>query len=318
LLRPAEFKSDGEDGVYVLTYKRASKNWKPDVRKTPPPTVPESPPVAPTISEDERKRVPETATAPDSLPVAPATIPPAPSAPALDKDKDTPTLPSRPDVSVPTLELAPPSPPLPIVGPSTPTVPPAVPVTPPGDLDRLQGSWALKQRDGSPPKPGSPGVNAAEPDATFVKDRILTGDGAHGRFQIDESKSPKRITIQMPKDDYAKLAIYRLEGDSLVIAYHTRSSRLIPIDFEVDEQNGVTVEVYERVKGDPPPKKKPATDAPRTDRKAEPPVPRTDRDIQKEVDQLREQLKRLEQELKDRKARGSDPFELPTKPPDKK
>src|SRR5262249_43075577 len=173
----------------------------------------------------------------------------------------------------------------------------------------LQGSWALKQRNGNPPKPGMPG----EPDVTFVKDRILAGDGAHGRFQIDESKSPKRITIQMPKDDYAKSAIYRLEGDSLVIAYHTRSSRLIPIDFEVDEQNGVTVEVYERVKGDPPPRKKPAADVPRP--VPDPPARRSDRDIQKEIDQLREHLKRLEQELKDRKPPSHDPFEPPPKHP---
>jgi uncharacterized protein (TIGR03067 family) len=317
LLRPAEFKGDGEDGVYVLTYKRAAKNWKPDVRMTAPSTAPESPPVVPATREDDRKSVPET-----SAPVAPAVAPPIvlpiPPAPALDKDKDIPTIPSRSDGSVPTPDLAPPSPPPPVAGPGTPTVPPAAPATPPSDLERLQGPWALKQRDGNPPKPGSPGSNAAEPDATFVKDRILTGDGAHGRFQIDESKSPKRITIQMPKDEYAKTAIYRLEGDSLVIAYHTRSSRLIPIDFEVDEQNEVTVEVYERVKGDPPPKKKPAIDAPRTDRKAEPPAPRADRDIQKEIDQLRGHLKRLEQELKDRKQPDPDPFELPPNPVGKK
>src|SRR5262249_11604316 len=42
-LRPTEFKGDGEGGLYLLTYKRAAKNWKPDIRTTPPmagPTVP--------------------------------------------------------------------------------------------------------------------------------------------------------------------------------------------------------------------------------------------------------------------------------------
>src|SRR5262249_52228044 len=198
LLRPAEFKGDGEDGVYVLTYKRASKNWKPDARMTPATAV-ESLPVVPAIKEDDRKSVPDT-NAPVPAPVAPAVIPPAPAAPDFGKDKDNPTVLQRPDGSVPTLDLAPTSPPPPVAGPTTPTVPSAAPAPPSNDLDRLQGSWALKQRDGNPPKPGMPG----EPDVTFVKDRILAGDGAHGRFQIDESKSPKRITIQMPKDDYAK------------------------------------------------------------------------------------------------------------------
>jgi hypothetical protein len=153
---------------------------------------------------------------------------------------------------------------------------------------------------------------------TYVKDRILAGDGAHGRFRIDERASPKRITLEMSKEEEAKTAIYRLDGDTLVIAYYTRNGRLIPIDFELDEQNSITVEVYERVKGDPPIKKKPALDVPRADRPFEPPAQRIDRDLQKEVDQLRERLKRLEQELKDRKPPDSDPLAIPPKQPDKK
>src|SRR5262249_37235577 len=93
LLRPAEFKGDGEDGVYVLTYKRASKNWKREVRMTPPLTAAESPPVVPAI--DDRKSVPDTNVAVPP-PIAPQAILPTPTAPDLGKDKDIPTLPSRP------------------------------------------------------------------------------------------------------------------------------------------------------------------------------------------------------------------------------
>src|SRR5262245_11036038 len=144
LLRPAEFKSDGEDGVYVLTYKRAAKNWKPDVRVTPPPTAADSPPIVPAIKDDERKSVPET-NVPVPTPVAPAVIPPTPAAQDLGKDKENPTLLPRPDSSVPTLDLAPPGPPPAVAGPTAPVVPSAAPAPPPNDLDRLQGSWALKQ-----------------------------------------------------------------------------------------------------------------------------------------------------------------------------
>ena len=32
LLRPTDFRGDGEGGLYLLTYQRAAKNWKPDTR----------------------------------------------------------------------------------------------------------------------------------------------------------------------------------------------------------------------------------------------------------------------------------------------
>jgi uncharacterized protein (TIGR03067 family) len=315
LLRPAEFKGDGEGGVYLLTYKRASKNWKPDVRMTPTTTAPESPPVVPKISDDEIKPARDKISAPEPPTVAPAAGPLPPPPQVL--LPDNPPLPPRTESPVPTVDLPPSAPLPPAVGPSGSSVPPTALVPPPSDLDRLQGSWSLKQRDGKPPSP-SDRAHATEPDMTYVKDRVLEGDGVHGRFHLDERMTPKRITFDMPKQEEPKTAIYRLDGDTLVIAYHNRSSKLIPIDFEPDEQSGVTVEIYERVKGDPPTKKKPAADVPRADRVPEPPARRTDRDIQKEVDQLREQLKRLEQELKDRKPPDLDPFAIPPKQPDKK
>src|SRR5262249_33878369 len=42
LLRPTDFKGDGEGGLYLLTYQRPAKNWKPDVRTTPKPAEPPS------------------------------------------------------------------------------------------------------------------------------------------------------------------------------------------------------------------------------------------------------------------------------------
>ena len=37
LLRPTDFRGDGEGGLYLLTYQRPTKNWKTDVRPAPTP-----------------------------------------------------------------------------------------------------------------------------------------------------------------------------------------------------------------------------------------------------------------------------------------
>ena len=91
----------------------------------------------------------------------------------------------------------------------------------------------------------------------FVKDRILTEGGTHGRFRLDEAKSPKRITFEMPREGGPKTAIYQIDGDQLVLAYCNKSSKLIPTDFTPDAENNISVEVYERVKGDRPIKVEP-------------------------------------------------------------
>jgi uncharacterized protein (TIGR03067 family) len=156
-------------------------------------------------------------------------------------------------------------------------------------------------------------VAAPSPDAAeesvmeFVKDRVLMDD-VHGRFVIDEAKSPKRITIDFrPTKAEKKLAIYKLDGDTLTFARHTKSNKLLPADFDPDPEAGVIVVVYTRLKGDRPPKDKPApgvkpgsTDLPAIKGPVAPPA----RNLQREVDQLREQLQRLEKELKERRPDG--------------
>jgi uncharacterized protein (TIGR03067 family) len=158
----------------------------------------------------------------------------------------------------------------------------------------LQGIWVVTQRDGKPVGPDAKRPESME----FLKDRILASDGTHGRVRLDESKSPRQITITTGKPDESSLTgIYKLEADRLTIASYTKSPRLIPTGFEPDADAGITVMILER----PKPLDKnsdggPAITIPDAPKPVRPPA----RDLQKEIDQLREQLKRLEKELKDR------------------
>ena len=164
----------------------------------------------------------------------------------------------------------------------------------PTALDRLQGEWLMTQRDGKPV--AQPTI---EDNMEIVKDHILIGSG-HGRIQIDESTSPKRMAIEIPKDGSEVVrCIFRLDGDKLTMAGYERSGKLIPVDFEPDAGNGISLLVYERVKGPRPPRaSKPNSKGITEERLI--PVGTAPRDLQKEVDQLREQIKRLEKELKER------------------
>jgi RNA polymerase sigma factor (sigma-70 family) len=294
LLRPTEFKGDGEGGLYVLTYKRPAGPWV-------------EPPAAAPIAADFA--VPKSASPEIRLdPGVP--IPPMPLAPPVNNPPTSPVGPAAPAADLP--PVVPSSPPvaanadsftLPV--PTTPTLAPT-----PSDLERLQGAWVPVQADGKP-------VSGAGADDSMeiVKDRVLTSDGRHGRFRLDESKSPRQIRFEMPGESKGpNTGIYKLEGDRLTIASHNRSANLVPIKFESNAEDGIRVVVYERVKGEvPPPTRRepprvpaasdttlpsspPLNDAP----KLEPPRP-TERDLHKELDQLREQLKRLEKLLQDRK-----------------
>jgi uncharacterized protein (TIGR03067 family) len=173
-----------------------------------------------------------------------------------------------------------------------PKADPAPQAAPPAsDLDRLQGAWVLTQTDGNAPGPDEKPTTALE----FLKDRILAGSG-HGRVRLDETKSPRQITITVGDED-PPTGIYKLEGDRLTIATHNKNAKLVPAGFEPDKEAGITVTVYER----PQPPTTPPAVAPKDSSKADPPPKAPARDLQKEIDQLREQLKRLETELKDRK-----------------
>jgi uncharacterized protein (TIGR03067 family) len=179
------------------------------------------------------------------------------------------------------------------------------------DIELLQGAWMLVVEDG---KPANDKALALE----IIKDRVLASDGTHGRFQIDESRSPKQISITIGKQpgDTTK-GIYKLEGDRLTIASYNGPGKLLPTAFEPDPDTRISVMVLERQKAPPsPPKVEPARSLPRAEAQpriepAIPPIPEREqfknpsrapeRDLIREIDQLKEQLKRLEKELKDRK-----------------
>jgi RNA polymerase sigma factor (sigma-70 family) len=273
LLRPTEFKGDGEGGLYVLTFQRASEPWRPDPQPAPPVLIPAADLPPPNVSVANQ------------VPTGP--LPP----PVVDRppQSEVPSLPA-PVVSAAADAFVPPV--------STPT-PPSSPPTP-SDLDRLQGTWAPVQIDG---KPIGPDANLESRSIEILKDRLLGSDGKHGRLHLDETKSPRRIGFEMPGQGSRGMSgIYKLEGDRLTIASYARSGKLIPVGFEPDGENGISVIVYERFKGDRPPPAPPSRDLPRIPESAPPrPAPTVERDLQKEVDQLREQLKRLEKLLKEQK-----------------
>jgi RNA polymerase sigma factor (sigma-70 family) len=283
LLRPAEFKGDGEGGVYLLTFQRAAKNWKADA----PPTL-----TRPAVDADVGLPPPAETGVPQGFTGVPPTgLPLPPQGIGLPMPNVAgPVAPAVPGLP-PAVSTAPPSVLLPEPVRSE-NIPPAADQPSPRtteakavDIDRLQGTWVLTQLDGKPVQSGQ------KPDTIeFLKDRVLSSEGSHGRFRIDESKSPRQIAMTMARpDDNPMVGIYKIEGDRLFIACSSKSIKLVPTDFEADDD--VRVTVYERPKVAAPP-------APRTE--PTPKAPR-ERDLQKEVDQLREQLKRLENELKERK-----------------
>ena len=114
---------------------------------------------------------------------------------------------------------------------------------------------------------------------------------------MDEAKAPRQITLTLGKQPSRQVTgIYKLEGDQLTISASTKSPKLIPTGFDPDPDAGVQVSVYERPKPPPAPAAAPGM---RPGRSPGPKPPA--RDLQKEIDLLREQLKRLESEVKDRK-----------------
>jgi uncharacterized protein (TIGR03067 family) len=294
LLRPTDFKGDGEGGLYVLTYKRAAKQWTAETAPQPPLAAPAFAdsgtvlpgPVSPTPAvgvPDQPVPTYPTATLPPPVADSPATVPP-------------PTAPANALGPVPvTLDFG-----MPVSG--TPTVSPS-------DLDRLQGVWLHSQQDG---KGIAADANPESGSLEILHDRLLTPDGKHGRVRLDESKSPKRIVFELPGKDTLS-GIYKLEGDRWTIAAHNKSTKLVPIAFEPDAESGISVTVLERAKEVRPPALESEVGVRRGMTLPSRPMPvatqgppeapgdsRDVLDLRKEVDQLREQIKRLEKLLKDR------------------
>lgn len=206
---------------------------------------------------------------------------------------------------------------------------PDINVKPTSDIDQLQGMWRLTKRNGQPYAYQDP-EDASASLIEIVKDRILVGNGSHGRIRIEASKEPKQMTIEITAG--AKIEshrfIFKVEGDKFTMAGVSESPRLIPIDFE--GAPGVNIETYERVKEPPLPRKSSApsvrsdasakkddlspadSDSPRPTIRVAPtdlkvpaipsPVDKSpERDLKQEIDQLREQIKQLEKMLKERK-----------------
>lgn len=168
------------------------------------------------------------------------------------------------------------------------------------DVESLQGSWMIVVDDGKP-------VTDKKLGLEFIKDRVLAFDGMHGRFTVDESKSPKQITLTLAKQpNDSQRGIYKLEGDRLTIASYNGQGKLLPTTFESDPDARISVMVLERQKVPlpPPTQPEPVREVPRVDPplRTEVPIQKVpERDLLKEIDQLRQQIKRLEKELKDRK-----------------
>ena len=300
LLRPTDFKGDGEGGLYLLTYQRAAKTWKGEK------VAPQPPVAADPLVGMATPVIPDATGAPFAAPVgvgppaAPGLPTPGLAVPSAVPGGVLPTGPVPAGVTLPAPDPAPPATlgptnPQPALSSSTPDLAPQkteAPSSPTSDLDRLQGIWAIIQVDGKTLGPDEQRKETLE----FLKDRVLSADGTHGRVRLDEAKAPRQITLTMGKPGEPPVTgIYRLDGEHLVIASSTKSPKLVPTTFESDPDAGISVMILERQKS-PPPAPSAPTDAPRTGPSRKPPA----RDLQKEIDQLREQLKRLEKELKDR------------------
>jgi RNA polymerase sigma-70 factor (ECF subfamily) len=291
LLRPTDFKGDGEGGLYLLTYQRAAKNWKPEARPAPTPPTVSTPAVTPDLPA-----VPAFPPAAVDGSISPVGLPPVgPIAPPVVPAVGVPTSGPLPPPTAGPGPMAVPPPGVPEDRAPSVSLPQAADYAPPraeppaSDLDRLQGVWVMSRTDGKAP--------TGELDTLeILKDRVLASDGTHGRVRVDETKSPRQITITLGKQPTDLISgIYKLEGDRLTIASSTKSPKLIPTGFDADPDAGIRVDVFERPKT-PAPSSSPR-DAPKADPAPKPPA----RDLQNEIDQLREHLKRLEKELKDRK-----------------
>lgn len=168
------------------------------------------------------------------------------------------------------------------------------------DIEQLQGTWIMLKDGEKPTKP----ADGREETVEFLKDRILSSDGMHGLVKLDESKSPKQITIVMApgKSGETVSGIYKIEANRLTIAVYTGKGKLIPTSFEPDRDAQINVTAYMREPQPSTPINPPLVS------EASPPVRNVDlplqapkRDLLKELDQLREQIKRLEKELKNQK-----------------
>jgi RNA polymerase sigma factor (sigma-70 family) len=82
LLRPTDFKGDGEGGLYVLTYKRAAKHWTPETRSDPPPAAPAFVDPSTVLPGGPTSPLPNVGVPTSSVPAAASGLPQVTDAPA--------------------------------------------------------------------------------------------------------------------------------------------------------------------------------------------------------------------------------------------
>ena len=126
----------------------------------------------------------------------------------------------------------------------------------PDDLDRLQGSWAVRSLE-------MDGMAMAEvpPTAriTIDGDRFVSsGMGADygGTVRIDESASPRRIDLKFetgPEKGNVNRGIYKFDGDSWVLCLSTRGHGRPP-NFRTSPGTGIALETLVRGEGGAPKK----------------------------------------------------------------
>jgi uncharacterized protein (TIGR03067 family) len=93
---------------------------------------------------------------------------------------------------------------------------------PKGEQDKLQGKWVLVKGYRADGEEIAPEI-VKETRLTISDDRLTNAfkdkPGASFKFSIDASQSPKAIDWLIREDSSPRLGVYRLEGDTLEIAW---------------------------------------------------------------------------------------------------
>ncbi len=116
-----------------------------------------------------------------------------------------------------------------------------------GDMKRLQGTWAvtrLEQVDHRPTEDEERFWASGKHTLTIRGDRLThDADGSFSLFKVDPTKTPKAMTLEVaegPNKGRHVPAIYRLDGDELLICQGRLGDLLPPSKFSVEERRPKT------------------------------------------------------------------------------